>query len=96
MLKFRQQNEVGRTKWVDTDDEDDSDALPMVVLHDDVPQLPITVILKLWGTPVEMELDTGAAVSVMSESATFSRSAGSDIVNETHLRAEADSGHLRS
>ena len=44
-------------------------ALPMFVLQDDIPQPPITVTLKLRGIPVEMELDTGAAVSVMSESA---------------------------
>ena len=60
--KFKQRKRVGRTKWVDADLEGDSDALPMFVLQDDIPQPPITVTLKLRGIPVEMELDTGASL----------------------------------
>lgn len=40
----------------------------MFVLCGDIPQPPILVTLTLMGIPVQFELDTGAAVTVMSES----------------------------
>ena len=49
------------------DREEDTEALPMLALGGDVPRPPILVTLKLMGTPVQFELDTGAAVTVMSE-----------------------------
>ena len=58
----------GATQWVDTDCDDT--ALPLFVR--DIPQPPIVVTMKLSGTPVDFELDTGAAVTVMGE-ATFNR-----------------------
>ena len=63
----------GATQWVDTECFDcDDTALPLFVLEGDIPQPPIVVTMKLSGTPVEFELDTGAAVTVMGE-ATFIR-----------------------
>ena len=49
------------------DHGEDSEALPMLALSVDVPRPPILVTLKLMGTPVQFELDTGAAVTVISE-----------------------------
>ena len=50
-----------------TEVEDNDSALPLFVLQGDIPQPPILVNRFLQGSPVEFELDTGAAVTVMSE-----------------------------
>ena len=39
----------------------------MLALSVDIPRPPILMTLKLMGTPVQFELDTGVAVTVMSE-----------------------------
>ena len=57
---------MGGTKWLEADEED-RDALPLFVLQEDVPQLPILISMSLNGSSVQFELDTGAAVTVMSE-----------------------------
>ena len=59
--------QTGGTKWLDTEVEDNDSALPLFVLQGDIPQPPILVNMFLQGSPVEFELDTGAAVTVMSE-----------------------------
>ena len=52
--------------WLEPDEED-KEALPLFVLQGDVPQPPILINMSLNGSPVHLELDTGAAVTVMSE-----------------------------
>ena len=47
-------------------------ALPLLVLEGDIPQPHIVVTMKLSGTHVDFELDTGAAVTLLGE-ATFNR-----------------------
>ena len=63
---YRGRRMGGTTKWVDADMED-SDPLPLFVLQGDLPQPPIVISMDLQGSPVNFELDTGAAVTVMSE-----------------------------
>ena len=46
---------------------EDNEALPLFVLRGDPPQPPILVTMSLNKAPVNFELDTGAAVTVMSE-----------------------------
>ena len=46
--------------------EDSDDKLPVFVLNGEVPQPPI-ILMSLNGSPVDFELETGAAVTIMSE-----------------------------
>ena len=57
---------AGGIMWLEADEED-KEALPLFVLQGDVPQPPILINMSLNGSPVHFELDTGAAVTVMSE-----------------------------
>ena len=66
------QRRQGGTKWLESAECCDDYAEPVFVLQGDIPQPQIVVNLQLQGTPVEFELDTGAAVSVMAEN-TFNR-----------------------
>ena len=61
-----QQRQTGGTKWMVAEVED-NEALPLFVLRGDPPQPPILVTMSLNKAPVNLELDTGAAVTVMSE-----------------------------
>ena len=57
-----------RTKWVETDQNPDSDEEPgqeFTIYHID--QKSIRVELQLNGKPFTLEVDTGAAVSIVSE-----------------------------
>jgi hypothetical protein len=56
----------GTNKWLDADEED-KDALVFFLLMGDVPHPPILINMSLNGSPVHFELDTGAAVTVISE-----------------------------
>ena len=58
----------GGTKWVDTDPDLD-EPVPLLSLQSEVPQPPILVDLRVDETPVEFELDTGAAMTVIGEPA---------------------------
>ena len=59
---------VQHNNWLHLDADTDSEALPLFVLQGDVPQPPIVVELGVENTPVNFELDTGAAVTVMTTS----------------------------
>ena len=55
---------------VEPDDPADTEQYPLYTLQSSSSTLPIKVPILLEGLPVEMELDTGAAFSLMAE-ATF-------------------------
>ena len=61
---YHQRKKKKETKWLELDD---AEALPMFTLQADVPQPPIMVELIVDGIPVNFELDTGAAVTIMSQ-----------------------------
>ena len=52
-------------QWLDVEDTDNK--LPMFILSGEVPQPPIMINMILDRLPVDFELDTGAAVTVVSE-----------------------------
>ena len=60
-----------RTKWVETDQNPDSDEEPdeeFTIYHiDQESPRPIRVELQLNGKPFTLEVDTGATVSIVSE-----------------------------
>ena len=60
-----QRRRAGGTKWLEAEMEQ-WDPLPLFVLSGDAPQPPILVTMSLCNTPVTFEVDTGAAVTVMS------------------------------
>ena len=53
----------------DTAQQEDTDEYTLYTLHSPSSTLPITVAVQMEGSSVQMELDTGAAFSLMSETA---------------------------
>ena len=60
------QKKTKRTNWVGNESEDSDSDLPIHKITAGLTH-PITVELEVQGKPVVMEVDTGAAVSVISE-----------------------------
>ena len=62
---YRKKCPDASNQWLDVEDTDNK--LPMFILSGEVSQPPIMINMILDGLPVDFEMDTGAAVTVMSE-----------------------------